>query len=69
MGEEIRSSCHLEDGYVVPRFPGQGLDHFHHLCHQSRSRRTARRMARANHRPVRLERRSGMTHCEGPVAD
>jgi hypothetical protein len=26
-------------------------------------------MARANHKPARLERRSGMTHCEGLVAD
>ena len=31
MGEEIRSSDHLEDGDVVPRFPGQILEHSHHL--------------------------------------
>ena len=34
--------CHpsfqLQDGYVAPRFRGQGLDHLHQPCHRSRRR-------------------------------
>ena len=44
MGEESRSSDHLEDGYVVPRFPSQILDHLQHLCRLSPFKKKVRKM-------------------------